>query len=179
MLYAWRCHCVIVSCGWFCKAIFSVMPCKHLDCLHTSKHIIYYISHFISVKNVLSWCHIPRGLVMGAIIVFTVSDKLHPRWVICVNDRERERSLAFKMKHWSVLRLIQPVVTDLSSLSRHSPASWCRVHPCRCPQGRSTRHRWTRGRCLRTIHADSQLGMTHTNASAQLFHRNNIFNIRT
>ena len=58
MLSTWWHHFVIVSCGWFCKAIFLVTqllkPRKHLDRVRTSKHIIYYVSHLISVMNVPS-----------------------------------------------------------------------------------------------------------------------------
>ena len=49
---------------------------------------------------VASWRHIPRGLVTGAIIVISASDKSLPRWVICTSDRERERErFTLKMKH--------------------------------------------------------------------------------
>ena len=41
------------------------------------------------------WC-----VVTGVIIVISASDKSLPRWVICANDREQERSLASKMKQW-------------------------------------------------------------------------------
>ena len=43
------------------------------------------------------WLKVITGT--GKIIVISMSDKLLPRWVICVSDRERERSLALKMKH--------------------------------------------------------------------------------
>ena len=46
-----------------------------------------------------TWRHIPRDLVTGAIIVISASDKSLPRWMICATDREREGSLALKMKH--------------------------------------------------------------------------------
>ena len=36
---------------------------------------------------------------MGMIIVINVNDKSHPRWVICVSDREHEKSFALKMKY--------------------------------------------------------------------------------
>jgi hypothetical protein len=31
-----------------------------------------------------------NGLVTGAIIVISTSDKLLPRWMVCISDRERE-----------------------------------------------------------------------------------------
>ena len=88
----------------FGYAVIYLAPRKHLeDRVGTPKHIIYYVSLLISVMNVLSWRHIRRGLVTGAIIVISASDKSLPRWVICASDREREQSLALKMKHWYIL----------------------------------------------------------------------------
>ena len=59
MLSTWRCQCVIVSwlvlqSGLFGYAITYLAPRKHLDRVCTSKHMIYYVSHLISVMNVLS-----------------------------------------------------------------------------------------------------------------------------
>ena len=66
MLSAWRRHCVIVSCGWFCKVIFLVTQLlthrKHLDRVWISKHIIYYVSHLINIMNVLSRFMRPASL---------------------------------------------------------------------------------------------------------------------
>ena len=70
----------------FGYAVTYLAPRKHLDRIYTSKRIIYYVSHLINVMNVLSWRHIPRGLVTEAIIVISVSDKSLPRWVICASD---------------------------------------------------------------------------------------------
>ena len=41
----------------------------------------------------------PSGLVTGAIIVISASDKSLPTWVICASDKEREQLLALK---WSL-----------------------------------------------------------------------------
>ena len=71
----------------FSYAVIYLAPRKHLDRICTSKHIIYCVSHLISVMNVLSWRHIPRGLVMGAIVVISVSDKLLPRAIGSERDR--------------------------------------------------------------------------------------------
>ena len=48
MLSAWQRHCIIVSGGWFCKAIFGyavtyLVPRKHLDRVVTSKHDLHGI----------------------------------------------------------------------------------------------------------------------------------------
>ena len=79
---------LVLQSDLFGYAVNYLAPRKHLDRVCTSKHIIYCVSHLISVMNVLSWRHIPRGPVMGAIIVISASDKSLPRWVICVSDRE-------------------------------------------------------------------------------------------
>ena len=50
-------------------------------------------------KSSLGGC----GLVTGAIIVSSANDKSLPRLVICTSDRERQRSLALKMKHCLLL----------------------------------------------------------------------------
>ena len=50
-------------------------------------------------KSSLGGC----GLVTGAIIVSSANDKSLPRLVICASDRERQRSLALKMKHCLLL----------------------------------------------------------------------------
>ena len=63
MVSRWWRHCMIVSCSWYCKTIFKIKQLLILttcDCIniygcgHTSKHIIYYVNHHISVKNILS-----------------------------------------------------------------------------------------------------------------------------
>ena len=86
---------LVLQSDLFGYAVTYLAPHKHLDRVCTSKHIIYYVSHLISVNR----HHIPRGLVTGVIIVISATDKSLPRWVICKSDRERERSLALKMKH--------------------------------------------------------------------------------
>ena len=54
-------HCIIVSCGWFRKAIFLIVTyLAFCVCVNiyghvcTSKHIINYVSHLTGIKNVLS-----------------------------------------------------------------------------------------------------------------------------
>ena len=81
---------LVLQSDLFGCAVTYLAPCKHLDHICTCKHIIYHVSHLISVMNVLSWRHIPPGLVTGAIIVISASNKSLPRWVICASDRERE-----------------------------------------------------------------------------------------
>ena len=80
----------LFGCAVTYLAVTYLAPRKHLDHICTYKHIIYCVSHLISVMNVLSWRHIPRGVVTGAIIVISASDKSLPRWVICASDGERE-----------------------------------------------------------------------------------------
>ena len=57
MLSTWRRHCVmwlVLQSDLFGYTVTYLVPRKHLDRVCTSKHIIYYVSHLISVMNVLS-----------------------------------------------------------------------------------------------------------------------------
>ena len=45
---------LVLQSDLFGYAVNYLAPRKHLDRVCTSKHIIYYVSHFISVINVLS-----------------------------------------------------------------------------------------------------------------------------
>ena len=107
MIFVWWRHYIIVSCGWFLKAIFYYTVTYLASCVYinnychvcTSKHIIYYVGHpKLALKTFLvaSW---DQSWDSWSIMIISVSYKLLPRWLVCASDRKWERSLILKMKH--------------------------------------------------------------------------------